>query len=713
MDETDDLFALSEDESYMDGWSLVLPTPKALPSPVGVSRSDLPRIRSPFQVHELVAPSGEASTKPQPKSGPLAVSAGLSRPAQMERDIQSLPYPDVHSDFKGSIGLPAPQFSLPPPSSLLHDAEHSESLEQFGFSSNQKPGLAPQQKLPSGHRLESAPQSSKRTSNLTRVRLAAKSPLVWQLWIQFVAALQHVSPVLQQMASSKFYTEHAERFLNQFAATTLMRYMQTVLQFLKLCKDLHIHIQDLSEVQLADILVCGSLARRSDGSGPKHSVTVKALRWCVKQLGVQIFSPAFGAMIASFERQKIPADRKESLPYPLFIIMKWERRILQAQASLQEILILGGFLLLCWSGLRFSDLQRSQLSSWVLDKDSLRGLTWRAKTCSTATPFGVCIHGLLSQGNWTWVHKYLQTLDRLYGDQDPDQIDFAIPSFQHRDQPCIPFDAMTYSEALYYARFYMQLPWSPNASQLQVDPSSYTIHGLKATLLSWAAQTDISPEDRRMHGKHKPSQMSVQLYSRDDIIGSLRLQTSLISRIEQGWRPTTPLGRGGQAPLMEPIFQLERFKKMVDSLEWRFFRFNLESKLQVLVDESTQEQALELSSDDSSGSSSSESTTSSDASDTVQRPVKKQRAQAKISTQIAEESVFGLHRNTWHVMVAADTGPPDELPCWQGIALKTACGRTLHHTRIQVDMEIHLTDGRSLCSHVGCRKGFVSVGVLD
>lgn len=61
-------------------------------------------------------------------------------------------------------------------------------------------------------------------------------------------------------------------------------------------------------------------------------------------------------MISSFERQNVPSDRtdrKESLPYPLFIIMKWERRILQAQASLKEIIILGSLLLLCWSDLKF------------------------------------------------------------------------------------------------------------------------------------------------------------------------------------------------------------------------------------------------------------------------------------------------------------------------------------------------------------------------
>ena len=144
-----------------------------------------------------------------------------------------------------------------------------------------------------------------------------------------------------------------------------------------------------------------------------------------------------------------------------------------------------------------------------------------------------------------------------------------------------------------------------------------------------------------------------------------------------------------------------------------FFRFRSGSELQVLADEYNQDPTMEISSDGSSGESSSDSTSSSDDSETVQRPQKKQRAQTTAPDQLAEESVFGLHRNTWHVMGASDAGQPDQLPCWQGIALKTACGRSLHHSRIQVDMEIHLRDGRSLCSHAGCRKGFVSVGVMD
>ena len=103
----------------------------------------------------------------------------------------------------------------------------------------------------------------------------------------------------------------------------------------------------------------------------------------------------------------------------------------------------------------------------------------------------------------------------------------------------------------------MQLPWRVNHKPAQVDSSSYSAHGLKATLLSWAAQ-GVSEEDRRVHGKHKASQMSVQLYSRDDIIGSLCLQTTF--EFSNKSRLATSHLRG-QAPLTEPRFIWEQFKK--------------------------------------------------------------------------------------------------------------------------------------------------------
>ena len=232
----------------------------------------------------------------------------------------------------------------------------------------------------------------------------------------------------------------------------------------------------------------------------------------------------------------------------------------------------------------------------------------RAKTCHAATPFGIVLSGLLSCGTKTWVHRYLQVLDAMYAIESLETIDFAIPAFDKNGSPVVSFDAMTYAEALFYIRLYLMLPWSSQGSQLSIDASSYFVHGLKATILSWAAQTNLPEKDRRVHGKHKPSQLSVQLYSRDDIIGSLRVQSALISQIAQGWRPVTPLSRGGQIPLAEPNFLMECFRKDGDPCEWKFFQFNTSNSLQALANLPEVPEAI------SSGKSSSEDSASSSSS---------------------------------------------------------------------------------------------------
>ena len=646
---------------------------------------------------------------------PVEHSPGLALPPSRETDIESLQYPDRKMGSFQYSGLPAPVFSQPLPSSLqstISDVAYdlappvSDSLHLHGPSTP-----SPEFRLnPQGIHQNPKPRFSQQASNLTRVRISSSSPVVWNLWTNFSDQMHPFSSVLQQLRSSEFCTEHSERFLNQFAATTLVRYMSCLLQFLQLCVIMHVNVIDLSEAVLADLLISGALARRADGSGPKCSITIKSLRWAHKQLGVHAFGCAFGALVASFEKQKFESDRKESLPYPVFVLMKWERRILQSNTPLKEVIILGGFLLLCWSGLRFSDLQRCRLSTWQLDSTSLRGLTWRAKTCNSSTPFGVVTSGLLSKGTWTWIQKFLSTLDTLYADENPNDIDFAMPTFGNQDTPIIPFDAMTYAEALFYIRYYMALPWSQQGVPASLNTKSYSVHGLKATILSWAAQANLPEADRRIHGKHRPAQASVQLYSRDDILGSLRVQTALIEQITNGWRPVTPLSRGGQIPMIEPSFVLEQFKKDRDCPEWNFFRFNQASSLQPLAD------IVEVSEDivdqvsDSSSSDSSSSSSSASGIESQPAPSKKPRTSSKCDLGPAEEALVGLHRKTWHIMVPAALERPD-LPFWQDQALKTACGRYLSPMTICPGMDIQIAFPQALCSHAGCRKGFISIGL--
>ena len=151
-----------------------------------------------------------------------------------------------------------------------------------------------------------------------------------------------------------------------------------------------------------------------------------------------------------------------------------------------------------------------------------------------------------------------------YGSAD---IDFLLPSIGPSGLR-VPLQPMSYAEGLYFLRRFLSLPWKQKPLSVGTSPSSYTIHGLKSTLISWATQLDLSDEHKRLQGKHQARNSSTRLYSRDDVHGAIKLQQTIIQAIHGGWRPVTPLSRGGQIPLVEPDFALERYNKTAPDHSW-------------------------------------------------------------------------------------------------------------------------------------------------
>ena len=99
-------------------------------------------------------------------------------------------------------------------------------------------------------------------------------------------------------------------------------------------------------------------------------------------------------------------------------------------------------------------------------------------------------------------------------------------------------------------------------------------------------------------------------------------------------------------------------------------------------------------SSDSSGSSSSSFSSSS------QEAVK-----PKLAPELQADEVTGaLHRSMWHVALTADN--------FRAEIIRTACGRRFPRASISVMSDLHLERGQSLCSHLGCRKGWKAVGTL-
>jgi len=516
------------------------------------------------------------------------------------------------------------------------------------------------------------------------------------LWNSVVSLYTAFSPLLEQLQASAYRTQHYERLVNNFAASTLIKYCSALQNFHALLVDLRLQLEGLTEMNLADILVAGHLSRHSSDSTSSVSMMIKALRWGYKQLQIQAFGVAFGSLLNSFQTN-IPHDRRESLPFSLYILSQFERHILVRETSQDEILILGAFLLLLFSGLRFADLQRTAPTSLQWDGAILRGLAWRTKTSSAGTPFGAVAAGFLSIGTYNWLYKFLITLDEVLTNYGSTDIDFLLPSIEPSGLR-VPLQPMSYAEGLYFLRRFLSLPWNQKPLSVGASPSSYTIHGLKSTLISWATQLDLSDDHKRLQGKHQARNSSTRLYSRDDVHGAIKLQHSIIQAIHGGWRPVTPLSRGGQIPLIEPDFSLEKYNKTAADHSWGFLQFH--GQKFALPEQGPALPAAgieEVEASSSSDSGESDSSSSSSASKPSAKPTK------KTEVEMADEVVGALHRNTWHVMLSQFMRCDKEV-------IQTACGRHFEVSKLLAVQELQLSGTQSLCGHSGCRKGWTSVG---
>eukprot|EP00435_Cladocopium_sp_Y103_P000244 s2560_g1.t1 len=618
-------------------------------------------------------------------------------------EAPSRPQPRFASVSVSSSGLPGPSLQSHIPRSLHCDLEISHVVgDQCSVDSvmHVSEGLVRAKPTPAKRQRKHTPPGGATgpgASEVTRVRCASDSSVVMSLWHAVISMYMHFSPMLQQLHVSEFKQQHYIRLVNNFAASTLLKYLSALQNIFGLLTDLRIDLATLTEMQLADILVAGRLSKHSEDSMASTSMMIKAIRWGYKQLQIEGFAVAFGSLISSFQT-KIPHDRKESLPFSLYILSQFERHILVRETPMQEVLILGSFLVLLFSGLRFADLQRTSPTSLQWDGSTLRGLAWRTKTSTAGTPFGMLACGFLSKGSYTWLFKYLVHLDGLLADHGSSSVDFMVPSFsQHGVR--LPLQPMSYAEGLYFLRHYLTLPWKKSPLGLGTSPQSYTIHGLKSTLISWGTQLNLSDEHRRLQGKHQSRNSSTRLYSRDDVHGALQLQSDIVDAVQKGWRPVTPLARGGQQPLTEPVFSLEQFHKDAHTYAWRFLQLSGQT---IEVGDADPPVSTAADSQADSSSSSSEDSDSSSSSGSAQPPANR-AARAESAPLVADEVLGALHRNTWHVMMSKVRRGESEV-------VLTACGRHFDVAQILAIQELDLKGSQTLCGHPGCRKGWIAVG---
>ena len=319
-------------------------------------------------------------------------------------------------------------------------------------------------------------------STLIRTKTPSSITFLVNLWVQILTALGTLSRVFADIGSHAQFSQLASVILDAFAASTLHRYLSCISKFLSWCHDSGLRLAAISAATILDVLQGGSR-----NSGMKGSTLLKSLQWCRKDADIPTWLFLDSPLIQGWMKSKVPADRRESLPLPLYVVTQWERRMLQANVPQHELMIIGGFLLMIWSGLRYSDLQRVTVSSVVCSTTEIRGISWRTKTCSKGQPWGARASGFLSVGTATWMSRFIREWDSILAAQSEGDLDFVIPQFQ--DGVLVqPFQPLSYPSALHWFRYFLTIPWKRSSLTSSIDAGSYSIHGMKATVLSWASQ---------------------------------------------------------------------------------------------------------------------------------------------------------------------------------------------------------------------------------
>eukprot|EP00435_Cladocopium_sp_Y103_P074949 s4_g52.t1 len=346
------------------------------------------------------------------------------------------------------------------------------------------------------------------------------------------------------------------------------------------------------------------------------------------------------------------------------------------------------------AGSRFSDAQRIEMTRMVLTTCELRGIIWRSKTTTLGMPFGAINSGLLSKGAHSWIWKYIRTLDELLHQNGVPDVDFLLPHCD-ADAVQLPWIPMTYATALLHLRRLIHCPWRSSSNPMLGLDLNFTLHSLKATLLSWGPQvaTHTNPEQRLQQGHHVSQSSSLAVYSRDNVWGALEFQRQIIQQVRSGWRPQIAQHRGSQRPLQEPAVTLE----ILPDYTFQWFDFGSPSALELDPPEQLEEQ-------DQDSDSSSSTSSSSDEEDA--KPIKSDEgaaAQPKPSGKkgiFPETLVYGQYRCVVHAMTAADESA-HWIPQRDGVHLKPACGRPMKSNGKLLDC---VTAEHQLCQHAACRK---------
>ena len=326
-----------------------------------------------------------------------------------------------------------------------------------------------------------------------------------------------------------------DRVLHQKAASTLRRHLPSWRLWSQFALHQNWPVYDPPLIDLV-AFIQALVANGKCLGGAKSSLC--SLKFVASLMGWKAWldTLAHPVILAWCESPATGVPCKEALPLPLFVVAAFEAQVHEdlATSVTQNTLALVVFLMMVWGALRFSDIQRIDVSSIFLERGVVRGRCYRTKSARDGMPFGILTLGLYA----AWDDGVLQLCNAMR------QCDFLLTG---------PGGARA---NFAYALGLLRKLLVSVGGVLPEQACNYTLHSLKTTGLSWALQLDVDHTQRRLWGHHRGRDSGTKMaskYSRDDVLPALRAQLHVLHHVRQGWVPLTPQARGSSPPAAETV----------------------------------------------------------------------------------------------------------------------------------------------------------------
>lgn len=206
------------------------------------------------------------------------------------------------------------------------------------------------------------------------------------------------------------------------AVSTLKRHLVGWRAWSNFCMTLGWSAGSPSLQQLLDFLQClvdGSLSDRGESRRRSALGVLSAMTFAAHKLSLSgLLRLLEQSLVLAWKRGDCwkRTRTKEAVPLPFAVVKGFEAAL--PSASQEDRWFLCALLVMIWASLRWSDLQRLDLSSVVATQEAVLGWRWRTKSSKTGTPFGFLCCGFLHQ---EWGHDVFNGIEEIrarYASQD-------------------------------------------------------------------------------------------------------------------------------------------------------------------------------------------------------------------------------------------------------------------------------------------------------